>query len=77
MSEGCQGQGTVVEFDERRGLGLIVADDGTRFGFHCTAIADGTRTIAIGTSVCFDAVPGHLGQGAAAGIAPARSARPS
>ena len=34
--------GRVVEFDDHRGLGEVEADDGRRFPFHCTAIADGT-----------------------------------
>ena len=32
-----------------------------RFPFHCTAIADGTRTIAPDTAVKFRLVPGPLG----------------
>ena len=35
--------GTVIEFDEPRGLGVIEGDDGERYPFHCTRIADGTR----------------------------------
>lgn len=53
--------GTVVEFDEARGLGHIVAD-GTGYPFHCTAIADGTRTIEVGASVAFEVRPGGLGR---------------
>ena len=42
-------QGTVVEFDDPRGLGVVRADDGFDYPFHCTAIADGSRTITVGT----------------------------
>ena len=34
-------------FDERRGLGEVTADDGAVYPFHATAIADGTRTVAV------------------------------
>jgi hypothetical protein len=60
--------GRVVAFDERRGLGVIESGDGTRFGFHCTRIADGSRTIGVNASVVFVAVPGQLGQWEAAAI---------
>jgi len=61
----------VTEFDAHRGLGTVTtADDGPAFGFHCTAIADGTRDIAVGTAVTFDIVPGHNGRWEAAGIRP-------
>lgn len=43
--------GTVVAFDVRRGLGAVRGDDGNEHAFHCTAIADGTRTIDAGTRV--------------------------
>ncbi len=54
--------GRVADFDEARGLGTVVADDGTPFPFHSTAIADETRRIAVGTPVVFVAAPGHLGR---------------
>jgi cold shock CspA family protein len=47
--------GTVVEFDEHVGLGVVEAAE-QRYPFHCTQIADGTRTIAVGTAVSFDVV---------------------
>jgi len=53
--------GTVIEFDTERGLGIVEHGDGRRFGFHCTQIADGTRTIAVGATVTFDLAPGPLG----------------
>jgi cold shock CspA family protein len=54
-------EGTVVEFDEPRGLGVIDAG-GERYPFHCTAIADGTRTIPVGTAVQFEVRPGGMGR---------------
>jgi cold shock CspA family protein len=63
--------GTVSAFDERRGLGEITADDATVYPFHCTVIADGTRTIEVGASVMFELVPGRHGRWEAAAIKPA------
>jgi cold shock CspA family protein len=66
-------RGTVSEFDEGRGLGTVTADDGASYSFHCTRIADGTRTIAVGTSVTFEVVPGLAGRWEAvqlAGVGP-------
>jgi cold shock CspA family protein len=60
--------GVVAEFDDDRGTGTVAADDGTDYFFHCTAIADGTRTIATGARVRFRVVAGHLGQWEAAEV---------
>ena len=54
--------GVVTEFDEPRGLGAVDADDGYRYPFHCTAIADGTRRIDVGARVVFSRAAGHLGR---------------
>jgi cold shock CspA family protein len=62
--------GKVTAFDEHRGLGELTAADGTVYPFHCTVIADGTRTIAVGAAVEFDVMPGHLGRWEAAAIHP-------
>ena len=56
------GVGVVEEFDERRGLGTIVADDGDVLPFHCTALADGSRTVEAGRRVRFSVVPGLSGR---------------
>ena len=61
--------GTVVAFDERRGLGEIESD-GERYPFHCTAIAVGSRTIEVGVDVEFEIVPGPLGRWEAAQLEP-------
>ena len=63
-------RGTVTQFDVHVGLGSIRGADGRDFPFHCTQIADGTRTIAVGTAVDFAEIPGPLGRWEAAEIAP-------
>jgi len=68
-------RGTVTAFDEHRGIGELRADDGASYSFHCTAIADGTRTIAVGAVVEFAVVPGHLGRWEAAAIEPVTASR--
>ena len=49
--------GTVAEFDEPTGIGLIVSADGQRFVFQCIEIADGTRDIDVGQAVSFRLLP--------------------
>ena len=60
--------GTVIAFDEHRGYGTVRATDGRELFFHCTAIADGSRRIAVGAEVVFAVVPGHRGQWEAADV---------
>jgi cold shock CspA family protein len=62
--------GVVTAFDDHRGDGTVTAADGTPLTFHCTQIADGTRTIITGTSVRFLVRPGRLGRWEAADIRP-------
>ena len=64
--------GRVAGFDQDTGWGAIDADDGAEYPFHCTAIADGTRSIEAGTRVSFWLAPGHRGLWEAAGITPQR-----
>ena len=45
--------GTVTEFGHDTGLGTVHANDGLDYLFHCVEIADGTRTIDVGTAVEF------------------------
>ncbi len=59
--------GVVTEFDDPRGIGTIAGDDGRAYPFHCTRIADGTRTIDVGATVRFVVRPGLLGRWGAAG----------
>jgi len=53
--------GRVASFDQRRGLGTVADDSGTSYGFHATAIADGSRRIEVGQAVTFTVAPGHRG----------------
>jgi cold shock CspA family protein len=62
--------GVVAAFDEARGLGTVLADGGDEVSFHCTAIADGSRTIPVGQAVRFTVVAGRLGRWEADRIAP-------
>ena len=62
--------GIVTAFDADVGWGAITATDGTEFGFHCIAIADGTRRIELGAAVTFDLLP-KLGRYEATAIRPA------
>ncbi|MDP9419372.1 MAG: cold shock domain-containing protein [Actinomycetota bacterium] len=66
-------RGQVVDFDERRGWGTVRGDDGVELFFHCTAVADGSRTIAVGTPVAYEVVAGHLGRWEADGLRPAQA----
>ncbi|HEY1739918.1 MAG TPA: cold-shock protein [Acidimicrobiia bacterium] len=60
----------VTQFDGHIGRGVVLRADGTQYGFHCVQIADGSRTIAVGTEVDFDTTPGPLGRWEAANIRP-------
>lgn len=62
--------GRVVEFDEHKGYGWVETEDGRRLFLHCTALADGTRTVTVGARVAFDVAPGHLGRWEARGVSP-------
>ena len=55
-------RGEVTAFDDHVGLGEVTADDGAVRPFHCTAIADGTRTIPVGATVTYTVVPGRSGR---------------
>jgi len=63
-------RGTVREFDDAKGWGTVTGEDGTDLFFHCTAIADGTRTIAAGTAVTYEVVAGRQGRYEASGLTP-------
>ena len=60
--------GTVTEWDERAGFGTVTAEDGRSYFFHCTQIANGSRTITIGAAVRFAVMAGHLGRWEAAHV---------
>ena len=63
-------EGTVATFDDPRGIGLVRSVDGQEYPFHCTAVADGSRSIAPGTPVSFRVVPGRLGRWEATDLRP-------
>lgn len=54
--------GTVVTFDEHAGYGTVRAGNGRELFFHCTQIADGSRTVDVGATVRFEVGAGHLGR---------------
>ena len=62
--------GVVTDYDDPVGIGTVTADDGVEHFFHCTAIADGSRTIEVGARVRFTVVPGRLGRWEAAALRP-------
>ena len=62
-------RGVVETFDDERGYGLVRDERGVGFFFHCVEIADGTRTIAVGTSVSGERRVGHLGYDEVASVA--------
>jgi cold shock CspA family protein len=62
--------GVVAVFDADAGFGTVRDDDGKEHFFHCTRIADGTRTIAEGIRVAFILEPGHRGRWEATRVLP-------
>jgi CspA family cold shock protein len=66
-------RGTVIEFDDKKGFGTVRADDGAEYFFHCTAVADGSRTIEPGAAVMFEVVPGRRGRWEATRLHPIRA----
>ena len=66
--------GVVAGFDDPKGYGVVRDNaDGQEYFFHCTAVADGTRTIDVGATVEFEVVPGRRGRWEAADLRPATS----
>lgn len=67
-------RGRVSRFDAAVGLGEVEAagepSGVTRYPFHCTQIAGGSRTIDVGTAVTFRVMAGRLGRWEAAGVTP-------
>jgi CspA family cold shock protein len=62
--------GVVAAFDDHAGLGAVTAGDGRSYPFHCTQIADGTRTIPVGIAVTFMVRPWHQGRYEAVALTP-------
>ena len=63
-------RGTVTSFSDDDGLGEVTGEDGGVHPFHCTAISDGTRTVAVGTPVAFGLVPAQHGRLEARPVSP-------
>jgi len=55
-------RGRVSDFDEGRGTGMVRADAGGEWPFHCTQLSDGSRVIAPGTAVTFEVGPAGPGR---------------
>jgi len=53
--------GTVHGFDEAEGAGTVLGDDGLAAWFHCTRIADGSRSVPVGAAVRYRIEPGPTG----------------
>ena len=62
--------GAVAEFDAHKGHGVVRSDEGIEYFFHCTQIADGSRTIAAGAAVSFEVGPGRPGRWEAQRLTP-------
>lgn len=62
-------QGTVAAC-EADGWGVVHDSDGFDHVFHSTAIADGSRSVEVGTDVYFDLTPGRQGRWEATAIRP-------
>ncbi|MCU1453779.1 MAG: hypothetical protein JWN46_1925 [Acidimicrobiales bacterium] len=71
MPQFATSTGSVVAFDEQAGHGLVRSDDGCEWFFHCTRIADGSRTIAVGGAVAFEIVAGPTRGWEAVAVRPA------
>ena len=70
MATRANSRGSVSAFDEHAGLGEVTAEDGTVHPFHCTAIADGSRTVEVGTVVTYRVTAGRLGRWEASDMRP-------
>lgn len=54
--------GSVEAFDAHVGAGVVRdASTGETWSFHCTRIADGSRTVPVGAVVAFRVEPGPVG----------------
>lgn len=62
--------GMVTAFDDHGGYGVVTDTEGGALGFHCTAVADGSRAITVGTPVSYLVIPGRLGRWEASDLRP-------
>jgi cold shock CspA family protein len=65
-------RGRVIAFDEHAGYGTVRGEDERELFFHCTAIADGSRTIPVDLDVEYEVVAGHSGRWEASRLTPIR-----
>lgn len=63
-------RGRVADYDDHKGYGWLDTGDDDRLFFHCTAIADGTRTISVGIEVEYEPVTDPRGKPEAAAVRP-------
>jgi cold shock CspA family protein len=63
-------EGRVTAFDVERGWGTVTTPGGEELFLHCTAIADGSRTIVVGTAVAFETRAARNGTYEASAITP-------
>jgi cold shock CspA family protein len=63
-------RGRVADYDDHKGYGWLDTGGDDRLFFHCTAIADGTRTIPVGTEVEYEPVTDPRGKPEAAAVRP-------
>ncbi len=68
--------GSVIGFDDPAGLGEVRDDDGVTHRFHCTALTDGTRSVAVGTRVAHEVVVARDGCTEAVAVTPLAPAPP-
>ena len=64
-------RGRVAAYDDHKGYGFIETRDGRTLFFHCTAIADGTRTIPEDVEVEYLEVTDPRGKPEATDVRPA------
>ncbi len=57
-----------MKFDQAVGTGEIESDDRRIYPFHCTEIADGSRSIDVATRVVFQISVGRQGRDEATAI---------
>jgi cold shock CspA family protein len=62
--------GRVVNFSASVGLGTVAVDDGRSWDFHCTAIAGGSRDVAVGAAVTFVVGAARAGRWEAQDVSP-------
>jgi hypothetical protein len=69
--------GLIESFDDRRGDGVFLSDEGVRFYFHCVSLANGTRHIEPGVRVTGERRVGHVGRDEVAAVTEMEDARES